>query len=68
MISPYQYALIYSNLRVPLDAGAIAFASVYQYQNPGPNWKVKAVPDAHWQNRGRSRCNSLEKRQAYCHH
>jgi hypothetical protein len=48
-LSPYQYALQYLNLRVPLgDGTAPVTVSVADYQNPGPNWFVKVVPAAHW--------------------
>jgi hypothetical protein len=48
-LSPYQYALQYLNLRVPLGPEVTSVTvSVADYQNPGPNWYVKVVPAAHW--------------------
>jgi hypothetical protein len=47
MSTPYHYALGYWNLTVPLD-GESSQVMVGDYQNPGPNYVVKAVPAELW--------------------
>ena len=50
LASPYHYGLQYLNLSVSLGTGvAPTIVRVEDYQNPGPNWFVKVVPDEHWQ-------------------